>query len=247
MKILNRMEPISSKSAIKVARDTDVTRVAHTEMSFSDWMDSRLYPTTPITPSTRQCTFQILPQNCELHPPSCNLVVKFKITNADGSALAKKTQISCVNALGITCWNSVVLRIAGQTYLPEFGCSDHATYFKLHGCMTERERETNLEFVGYKMDTPTNSDSERSDIDPTCDCQCARCPCVTRYDENETSSRCINEKTVKTAEEIDKLPPRSSASILQILKDRKELNYGLYFRQVYRQMVHESTLSCTGF
>ena len=168
--ILNfrKMEPISEKSAIKVARDTDITRVAHTEMAFSGWSDSRLYPTTPITPSTRQCTFQILPQNAELHPPSCDLVVNFKITKANGDKLDDTTQISCINALGITCWNSVILRIGGMTYLPEFSNqNDHATYFKLIGCMNERERNSKLSYVGYRQDSPGHSNSERPDLDPT--------------------------------------------------------------------------------
>jgi len=147
------MEPISKKSAIRVAKDTDITRVADTHMSFSEFHSSRLYPTTPITPSTRQCTFQILPSNSELHPPSCDLVVSFKVTKNDGSKIDPGTQISLVNALAINAWQSVNMRIAGQPYLPEFNCSEHATYFKLHGCMSSRERNTLLKFIGYREDT----------------------------------------------------------------------------------------------
>ena len=171
------MEPVSRKSAIKVARDTDITRVADTQMSFLEWNRSRLYPTTPVLPSSRQMSFQILPQNSELHPPSCELVVTFLVTKLDGTKLDKDTQISCINLLGITAWQSASVRIGGQTYLPEFNCSEHATFFKIHGCMTKREREIYLNYVGYEKDTDGKEHSEVYSADPNFLCKCGACNC----------------------------------------------------------------------
>ena len=148
-----KMEPLSKKSSVNVAKDTDVVRVADTEMCFQEIHEAKVFPTTPCNGSTRQYTFQILPNSSELHPPSCDLVVQFKLTKADGSDIADTAQIGCVQSLGVTAWQSCNVRINGALYQPEFPFSEHAFYFKQMGSYTARERKALFESIGFHPDT----------------------------------------------------------------------------------------------
>ena len=150
---LNQMEPLTKKSSVNVARDTDVVRVADTEMCWQEIHETKVFPTTPCTNATRQYTFQILPNSSELHPPSCDLVVEFNLTKADNSPIADTTQVGCVQSLGVTAWQTVNVRINGALYQPEFPFNEHAFYFKQMGSFTERERKALFQSVGFHADT----------------------------------------------------------------------------------------------
>ena len=172
------MEPLTPKSEINVAQDTDVTRVAHTEMCFSDFYDSRVFPTTPANPNIWQYTFQILPNNSELHPRSCDLVVAFKLTNADNSDIDPSTQVSCLQSLGVTAWQSANVKIGGTLYQPEFSFNEHAFHFRQMGCYTRRERDALFQQFGYREDTVSRTDCQEPSLDPNCLCKCPRCLCA---------------------------------------------------------------------
>ena len=168
------MEPLTKKSVINVARDTDVVRVADTEMCWQEIHESKVFPTTPCNNSTRQYTFQILPNSSELHPPSCDLVVDFKLTKADNTPIGETDQVGCIQSLGVCAWQSVNVRINGVLYQPEFPFSEHAFYFKQMGSYTERERKAIFESVGFQSDTVGRSATKDPTIDPSCACKVSK-------------------------------------------------------------------------
>ena len=166
-------EPLSKRSKIITADDTAAIEIAPSQLSFSDFYTIKLQSTTPPNDHTRSFTFNMLPtMSSELHPASCDVVVKWKIKKLDGGVMPSTAQVGVMQAFAVTSWSRCSVKIAGNVYKNEFSFADHATFIKLMTGYTEAERKSILHPIGFREDAIGRADSTKVEVDPVCTCDC---------------------------------------------------------------------------
>ncbi len=91
------VEPLSKRSKLVTASHTSALNICDTVLSFEDYYETKVYPTTPCRPDCRQWTFDCLPTpSSELHLSECEVVASWKLLKKDNSPIDERTQIGCL-------------------------------------------------------------------------------------------------------------------------------------------------------
>ena len=163
------MEPLTKLSRNIIAADTSAIDVPDTVKSFQEYYTRVVNTSTPATPDSRTFNFDILPSvNGELHLCNSNLVTKWQLRKADGTAIPETTQAGIIQAMGLLAWESCSLSVAGAPFLQEYSNVDHAEYIQLLYGHSKKERRTLLHSLGWAEDEPGRFDSTLVSQDPSC-------------------------------------------------------------------------------
>lgn len=218
------MEPISKRSRIVKADQTEAINIASSQLSFSGFYERDVYNSTPPDANTRTFNFTILPTtSSELHPKTCDLIVKWRLLQADGSRIPNEAQVGCIQGFAATAWSRCCLKIGGQIYKSEFPLCDHAVFMRYMTSHTKEERKSLLHSIGHREDAIGRSDANKPDLDPKCTCSCKKCLCAIKVmPSTQGSANCDG----MTYAKLIALEDKTEAQIKSDADERKEFNPG---------------------